>query len=548
MSKTRALGKPSLVRRLVPRRLTLRGGLLVLVLACALLCSVSPVLAAETSARTAEDIQARWVQLMPSFVFDRGPDSRYVTLPSFHAPYQAGSLAPAYLQDGINYLNYVRYLAGLPDDVTLDASYNTLAQHGAVLSWVSGIGLTHTPTKPADMDQAFYDLGLRGTRSSNIASGGGLRGAIEVFMCDDDPSNISRVGHRRWLLNPAMQKTGMGDAHSVLVYAHDRSRPEDVPYDVIAWPSAGLFPVEMFSAVQGWPQYADPWSITLNPALYWWTEGAAGHTITLQRRGDGRTWTFTSADTDLSGEYFTLDTTAFGVANCFIFRPDPKTLPMYEVGDIFDVTLSGGIFHKSDNSPATISYTTEFMAQYLFRDAMAEQKYYRAIYHLAKAGVVSGYQDGTFKSYNPVLRAQFAKMATLSLDLAVTEGTLPVPFWDVEKPTTSLYPDDYVAVAAANDLILGYSDGSFRPYVDISRAQLLTIVVRAAEHFKPGALTTPLGGWKGTLPASDPTHGANIAKAEYSGLLSGIDLAAFSVWKPATRGEVAQILWNLREK
>jgi len=188
------------------------------------------------------------------------------------------------------------------------------------------------------------------------------------------------------------------------------------------------------------------------------------------------------------------------------------------------------------------------MAQYLFRDAMAEQKYYRAIYHLAKAGVVSGYQDGTFKSYNPVLRAQFAKMATLSLDLAVTEGALPVPFWDVEKPTTSLYPDDYVAVAAANDLILGYSDGSFRPYVDISRAQLLTIVVRAAEHFKPAALTTPLGGWKGTLPASDPTHGANIAKAEYSGLLSGIDLAAFSIWKPATRGEVAQILWNLREK
>ncbi len=327
MSKTRALGKPSLVRRLVPRRLTLRGGLLVLVLACALLCSVSPVLAAETSARTAEDIQARWVQLMPSFVFDRGPDSRYITLPSFHAPYQAGSLAPAYLQDGINYLNYVRYLAGLPDDVTLDASYNTLAQHGAVLSWVGGIGLTHTPTKPADMDQAFYDLGLRGTRSSNIASGGGLRGAIEAFMCDDDPSNISRVGHRRWLLNPAMQKTGMGDAHSVLVYAHDRSRPEDVPYDVIAWPSAGLFPVEMFSAVQGWPEYADPWSITLNPALYWWTEGAAGHTITLQRRGDGRTWTFTSADTDLSGEYFTLDTTAFGVANCFIFRPDQRRSP-----------------------------------------------------------------------------------------------------------------------------------------------------------------------------------------------------------------------------
>ncbi len=74
-------------------------------------------------------------------------------------------------------------------------------------------------------------------------------------------------------------------------------------------------------------------------------------------------------------------------------------------------------------------------------------------------------------------------------------------------------------MAAANDLILGYSDSSFRPYVDISRAQLLTIVVRAAEHFKPGPSPHP-GVGKGTHPASDPTHGANIAKAEYSGLLS----------------------------
>ena len=124
----------------------------------------------------------------------------------------------------------------------------------------------------------------------------------------------------------------------------------------------------------------------------------------------------------------------------------------------------------------------------------------------------------------------------------------PLPFSDVENPTTSLYPDDYIAVAAANGLVNGTGNGKFQPYVDISRAQLLTIVVRAAQRFKPSAIQEPPSDWKGVLPANDPSHGANIARAEYSGLLNGIDLAGFSIWGQASRGEVAQVLWNLREK
>ena len=36
--------------------------------------------------------------------------------------------------------------------------------------------------------------------------------------------------------------------------------------------------------------------------------------------------------------------------------------------------------------------------------------------------------------------------------------------------------------------------------------------------------------------------------AEYNGLLTGIDLDAFGLYDAATRGEIAQILWNLRIK
>ncbi len=38
------------------------------------------------------------------------------------------------------------------------------------------------------------------------------------------------------------------------------------------------------------------------------------------------------------------------------------------------------------------------------------------------------------------------------------------------------------------------------------------------------------------------------AQAEHSGLFADIDRAAISFREPASRGEVAQTLWNLREK
>jgi hypothetical protein len=74
------------------------------------------------------------------------------------------------------------------------------------------------------------------------------------------------------------------------------------------------------------------------------------------------------------------------------------------------------------------------------------------------------------------------------------------------------------------------------------------MVVRAAQDYKPSAVSEPPADWAGVLPRSDPTHGANIVLAEYNGLLSGIDLSAFSITGTATRGEIAQIIWNLREK
>jgi len=313
--------------------------------------SFSVAFASETATRTAADIQARWQQLMP--VYSGSP---YAVAPSTRAPYAAGSITSGMAQDGLNALNYCRYLAGLPDDVTIDSADEGLAQDGAVL--LAASTYSHTPPKPSDMDQAFYALGYKATSSSNIGIGySSLANFTFDCMDDSDPVNIDRLGHRRWILDPPLAKTGMGWANQRCdTYVFDWSRTTPVSYDSIKWPAAGAFPAEMTNE---WT----PWSVTLNPALYSMSAGTAGYRVTLRREGDGKTWTFTGANTDTSGQYFNFETSRYGINNCFIFRPDPASVGGYEPGDVFDVTITGPITNLSDGTPATISYVTDFISQ-----------------------------------------------------------------------------------------------------------------------------------------------------------------------------------------
>lgn len=184
----------------------------------------------------------------------------------------------------------------------------------------------------------------------------------------------------------------------------------------------------------------------------------------------------------------------------------------------------------------------------LFPDVPTTHPYYRAIQELTGSGVINGAPGGVFLPGDSVTRQQFAKMIVLGGDYEVSEDDV-CPFRDVAAGGgATLYPDNYVAVCAAHGITQGKTAVTFDPFGTITRAQVLTMVVRAAEDLKPSAVREPPTGWKGVLSTKDPTHGRNIARAEYSGLLAGIGLTTFSVSGKATRGEIAQIIWNLRAK
>ena len=187
----------------------------------------------------------------------------------------------------------------------------------------------------------------------------------------------------------------------------------------------------------------------------------------------------------------------------------------------------------------------------VFADVPDDSPYLHAILGMYANGIISGYTQPVgprlFKPADSVLRAQFAKMIVGSLSLPVEEP-IKAPFGDLgfDDPA-DLYPHQFVAVAAAAGITRGTTATTFSPYVGITRAQVITMVVRAAGRQGGIPLADPPPeyfqfGWLAAF--TDPTHGTNAHLAEWNGLLMGIDLRGWDPWQPATRGEVAQILWN----
>ncbi len=172
--------------------------------------------------------------------------------------------------------------------------------------------------------------------------------------------------------------------------------------------------------------------------------------------------------------------------------------------------------------------------------------YQQAIESLAQAGIVGGYPDGAFRPLNPVIRQQFAKMIVKTLNLPVSENDVS-PFTDVMTDmgsTDPLYPDHYVAVCAANGITQGRTADTFAPYDNMTRQQLITMIVRAANLPDAPPYYVPPFGPGQFYPEE---HYQNARRAAYVGLLNKIEGVgpAFDFFSPATRGEVAGMLYNL---
>lgn len=283
----------------------------------------------------------------------------YETPASLKSPYSPGSLTRSSLESAVGMLNQVRYIAGLSYNIGINEEYNRLAQAASLVNQVNN-ELTHYPSQPSDMESSLYEAGALGAGKSNIGMGHETINAsiIQGYMEDGDESNIDRVGHRRWILNPEMTEAGFGFCGNyTALYVFDKV-DSDLYSSVstnsgVVWPAQNM-PTDYFGTYY-------PWSISTEYEI-----NRAGVHVRLERLSDQRVWEF--SDTKRDG-YFNVNNEGYGQTGCIIFRPEK--IEDYKAGDEFRVTITGL------NEP--VSYKVSFFDLVPVEEISVSSKYKKVV-------------------------------------------------------------------------------------------------------------------------------------------------------------------------
>ena len=256
-------------------------------------------------------------------------------------PYVPGLISEESTQNAINMLNQVRFIAGLNADVANDPDKEEMM---AAAAMVIELGeFSHYPDRPTEWADSSYDdlfqLALSGTLQSNLYAGmTNLANSILGYMLDSDSSNIDRVGHRRWILNPSMGKTAFG-------YYADRNY-----YDGI-YGFSGMYAFDSSGsgrqAPVAWPAQQTPISHFIRSSLHAWSVSfgyrltASAIHVAVIRNSDGKTWNFSADQAD--GDFY-VNNDGYGMTGCVIFRP--AAIGTISAGDSFTVTIRNDTNHK----------------------------------------------------------------------------------------------------------------------------------------------------------------------------------------------------------
>ena len=170
-----------------------------------------------------------------------------------------------------------------------------------------------------------------------------------------------------------------------------------------------------------------------------------------------------------------------------------------------------------------------------FPDVDLKAWYAPAVTNVQQAGLIEGYPDGTFKPEGDITRAEFAViMYRLMKDDEATEAVEASSFTDVSDKHWAKEAIDYLA---ANEVVNGYPDGTFKPEAKITRAEIAQIFYNAfgwGEYVKHFEDVQP-GVWY---------YDAITALATV-GIVNGYPDNTFLPNNNARRCEVAQIIYNL---
>lgn len=486
------------------------------------------------------------------------PDHVFVSMPSCTAPYATGKVRQNVLDAAAVRLSALRRIAGLPA-VTADPTLCEQAQYGAVILGKLGIS-SHTPNRPADMDQAFYQKAYDAASTSNIYPGMELLNAIDMFMDDSDASNISQVGHRRWQLSTSLGKAGFGyvstDSGSFTVEKIlDQSNPF-TDYSYVAWPASGYFPNDLSGFGSD-----TAWSVSLNPQ-YYSAPVKTDITVTLTRESDGRQWVLSGRQNYQnanSGRYLNVQPQSwqnYGGNHCIIFRPDG--IDKYE--GVYNVEING--LKNTNGVAASLSYHVDFFStkgavetptaptiptnptnstnptqpttptsSINFTDVKSSDWFAPYVNKAAQAGLVSGIGGGKYDPQGNLTVAQ-AMVLAYQIDSKATGRELP--------KASGVWYMPYYQYCLDNGIVNRNSFSQASLTRTASRYDMVNILDRSVPASRMTAVKTV------TSIPDVPRNGNDIVYKWYqAGILAGDTQGRFNGSSNITRAEVAVILCQI---
>lgn len=142
-----------------------------------------------------------------------------------------------------------------------------------------------------------------------------------------------------------------------------------------------------------------------------------------------------------------------------------------------------------------------------FTDVSADAWYAEPVATLAGAGLLAGYEDGSFRPDAPITRAEYAAIATRFDELAAAESN----FTDI----SGHWAEDAINAAYGAGWVGGYEDGTFRPDQNISRAEAMALINRVLERaVDSDGMLDEMTHWADNDPAA--WYYADIQEATHS--------------------------------
>lgn len=174
-----------------------------------------------------------------------------------------------------------------------------------------------------------------------------------------------------------------------------------------------------------------------------------------------------------------------------------------------------------------------------FSDVKENQHFYKNLQDLAARGVITGYEDGTFKPGANLTRAHAAKIIALALDLD-TKNVKDPGFKDVSK--SSAYYGHIAALVEAG-VIKGYDDKTFKPNGTVTRAHIAQMIVKAFDLKEVKLANLPF------KDINDKQWFANYVHTLYaSEITTGKTTTAFGPNDLVTRGQIVSFIARAEEK